>query len=134
MVPKSIVGNWTGKQKVIVRFKNSGLLSYNFKTSPDSVMLSLTIKEDGNVSGSFGSAFFESCTVDKNRGWVGRKLNIATDYIIRGNLKGTIFASDILVQKEISFPFSVAGNALKGTIFQKQGMDIYPMVNVHLIK
>lgn len=132
-VPESLTGNWVGKQKVTIRYHNHG--KYSFITTPDSVEFILSIKENGNVSGSLGSANFEGCSVFKNRGWVGRKLNIKTDYIITGKLAGVIANVDSLADKKISIPFRLADNTILGSIFHlQQRMDVFPMAHVQLVK
>jgi hypothetical protein len=132
-VPSTLVGDWTGKQKVRVRFKN-GLMKYSFLPASDSINLSITFKEDGSVAGSLGNATFTGCSVSKNRGWIGRKLHLFSDFGITGSLKGAIFTGDTLVDKLIMLPINLSDNKISGTIFQKDGADIYPMSDILIIK
>ncbi len=36
--------------------------------------------------------------------------------------------------KEIILPFNVYDKSIDGALFQKQGMDVYPMAMIHLTK
>jgi hypothetical protein len=133
ILPKSLVGSWTGNENVTVRFKVDG--KFYFKTSSDSLVLNLTINENGCVSGNFNTANFENCTLSVNYGWFGRKLNLNTGYIITGELKGSIFPEDTISTKGIKFPITqLINNRNKVTIFQTSGMDVFPMVAVQLTK
>lgn len=128
--PKEITGNWKGKMKVSVRYNIN--LHYSFVHSTDSVPLLLNILPDGKVSGTFGGAMLVNCIVKKNRGWLGKKLDLGTDYVIKGQLAGSIFSTDTLSVKTFSLPFNLTGHCLDGDIFQKDGYEIFPMANVDL--
>jgi len=131
-VPDQLHGEWIGNLKVAVRFNNNG--KFTFVTAPDTVNLNLIVKENGDVSGIFGAAAFESCSICKNRGWISKRLNLGTDYIISGNLTGAIFPTDTIVTKRISFPFNMENHIISGSMFQKQGMGVFPMADIRIIK
>jgi hypothetical protein len=131
-VPAELVGKWESKQKVTVRTKESG--QYIFLNAPDSVLLQFTIDDKGNVSGHLGDAVLENCKVGRNRGNLGRALNLATDYVIKGNLKGAIFPSDPYLNKEISAPFDIKNNKMEGSFFQMFGLDLYPITGMDAVK
>ena len=128
--PQTLLGDWSGKQKVTVRYRIDN--KYSFVTAPDSVGMAITIKDNGIVSGNFGTATFDNCMVEKNRGWLGRLINIKSDFIITGRLNGGIFPGDTLAYKEISLPFNMTDNVIDGAIFQKQGMGAFPMCNIRI--
>jgi len=131
--PSSIVGDWSGKHLVVVRTKTNG--KYNFIKSTGAVNFNLSIHLDGNVTGTLGNASFEGCMVKKNRGWIGRVLNLKTDFVIKGNLVGAIFPDDQNKNKVISMPVDLENNTLKGSLFQIEGaIDMFPMVDVRLSK
>jgi hypothetical protein len=130
-MPKSLVGAWSAKQVVTVRYQ-TGFMSYRFVK--DTVQIAMNIQEDGSVNGSIGGARLEECVLSQNRGWFGRTFDLFTDYIITGKLSGSIFKQDTLTAKEISAPFDVKGDTITGSIFQKQGSDAFPMVNIRLAK
>ena len=132
-VPNSLVGEWRGKQKVTVRYRING--KWVFVGSQQLVGVNLTIAEDGKVTGKVGDASFEQCAVLQNRGWLLRKLNMATDFEIKGNLIGQTFPGDTLYNKGIQFPFYLTPDGhLKGDIFQKQGWGVFPLIDINLIK
>jgi hypothetical protein len=130
-VPKYLTGEWTSTQVVTVRQKNAeGKIHF----AKDSVNIRITIGADGKVEGSCGSGIFNSCTITNNRGWFGRMFNWGSDYIITGTLLGNIFPGDTIIEKEISIPFNLTDGVSQGTLFQKHGADIFPMVNIRLIR
>lgn len=131
-VPPSLVGNWQSKQKVTVRDKQRG--DFVFINAPDSISLQFNIDANGNVSGHLGDAVFENCKVQKNRSESGKRLNLATDYIIKGELKGAIFSSDPHLKKEINAPFDIRNNKMEGSLFQRFGLDLYPITGMDAIR
>lgn len=131
-VPALLVGKWESKQKVTVRTKEKG--KYVFINAPDSILLQFSIDENGNVSGHLGDATLENCKVQKNRGEFGKALNLATDYVIKGNLKGAIFSADPHLTKEISAPFDVKNNKMEGSFFQMFGLDLFPVTGMDASK
>lgn len=133
VMPKTLVGTWSTTQKITVRFK-AGMFSYRFASSAVPVNIVMNIHEDGTVEGSVGEAKWEGCSVVDNRGWWEKTTNSSGGYIIIGKLTGNIFAQDTLAAKEIKMPFHLKDNMMAGTLFQKQGMGVFPMVNVHLSK
>lgn len=133
VMPKTLVGTWSASQKITVRFKD-GMFSFRFAASPVPVNMVMTIHEDGTVDGSVGEAKWEACSVVDNRGWWEEMTNSGAGYMLTGKLTGNIFAQDTLAAKEIKMPFQMKDNIIEGTLFQKQGMGVFPMVDVHLTK
>lgn len=131
-VPSHLVGNWQSRQKLTVRTKTDG--KFVFIEAPDSVQLRFTIDAKGNISGKIGNADLVNCTVEKNRGELGRKLNLATDYVVKGELNGAIFPNDPQPFKKISAPFNVDNNKMDGSLFQLFGFDLYPMSSFNAVK
>ena len=131
-VPESLVGKWEGKDKVTVRIKVNG--EFVFIKAQDSIPFIINIQSDGTVQGSLGGAKFNNCKISKNRGELGKKLNLATDFVIKGDLSGKIFENDPEVIKKISMPFDNKNGNLKGSLFQMFGLDLYPVADVNLFK
>ncbi|MBI5916705.1 MAG: hypothetical protein HY842_15110 [Bacteroidetes bacterium] len=129
--PEIPVGSWSATQETTVRFKAP---REPFRFVSDTVGIAVNIHDDGTVDGSVGEADFEGCSIRRNRGNLGRQLNLATDFVITGKLRGSIFPQDTLVEKPISMPFNMKDNFMDGAIFQKNGMGIFPMVNIHLAR
>ncbi len=131
-VPTHLLGNWQSKQAFTVRTKTDG--NFVFVQAPDSVLLSFTIDNTGKLTGKIGNADLVNCKVEKNRGELGRKLNLATDYVVKGELNGSIFQNDPNPNKKISAPFNVINNKMEGSLFQLFGMDLYPMSSFNATK
>ncbi len=49
-----------------------------------------TLHEDGSVEGTVGNATMQDACLRRNRGWLGRKLGWATDYVIVGKLQDSV--------------------------------------------
>ncbi len=131
LIPETLQGNWTGIPIVTVRTFEQG--RFHFTRNPDSVKLSITISEDGTVTGKLGTAVFDGCQMKKNRGSLSRKLNLFSDYVITGKLTGPIFPTDPIAVKVISMPLNQKDGHLKGSLFQKQFITgIYPMADINL--
>jgi hypothetical protein len=64
--------------------------------------------------GFSGGARLSRCFVKKNRGWLGKKLNIKTDYIVRGYLEGSVVTRDVGGTRKIAMPFNVRDGKLTG--------------------
>ncbi|SDC33735.1 hypothetical protein [Williamwhitmania taraxaci] len=128
--PESIVGSWSANQRVTVRFLVDG--KYQFKTAPDSINLTLNISANGQVSGNMGDASFEACSIHKNRNWLFKKLHLGTDFVITGTLKGSVFAVDTIDSKDIHLSFNMDDGIISGILFQKGGMNSFPMVTITL--
>ncbi len=124
--PEHVHGKWTGKQKVTVRFDFKD--HFEFLSSPDSLQLVLVLHENGDVTGGLGTATLEGCTLSPNRNKVSSAMNLFSDFVIRGSLKGSLFPGDTIPVKHISIPLNLEVSDFKGTVFQHQGIGAYPMV------
>jgi hypothetical protein len=131
VMPESLVGTWSSKQEITIRF-SQGVASFRFVKS--TVNIVMNIHADGSVDGTAGGAKFEGCSVAKNRNWLFKLLGLFTDYKIRGRLIGRTFAEDTLTKKEIDIPFNMKDNIIDGTIFHSSKMEAFRMVNIHLTK
>ncbi len=72
--PQALVGRWEAEPKLRV-----GRLPVSF-----------TLHEDGTVEGTVGDAAMQDAYFKRNRGWLFRMLPFATEYIIKGDLKGPL--------------------------------------------
>jgi len=101
------------------------------------VTLELTIHENGTVRGMVGGAELKGCVLKQNRGELGRRLNVASDYVIMdGYLDGAIVAEDTVPKKNLSIPFDIVDGHIQGTLFwQKEGRYPLPlMLQIDLVK
>ena len=76
----------------------------------------MDIFADGRVTGTVGDAKLTEGRFQQNRGWLGRKLNLATDYIITGNLDGYIVAADGITRKRVMIPLNFSSGSFNGGV------------------
>lgn len=118
-VPEPLLGDWHGEQTI--------RLPIVFVPEPDNdpsddvlvpIAIDLTIHEDGTVTGRVGDAELVDCVLKQNRGELGRRLNVATDYIVMdGSLVGAIVPEDETLQKDLTIPFNLVDGHLRGSLF-----------------
>lgn len=133
VMPVELAGTWSGSEIITVRFKTNGK-PYQFIISKESLPVIFKINNDGRVDGTIGNAKLMGCKVNRNRNAIGRALNLATDYVITGNLTGSIFQEDTIFLRNISAPFDMKNKTLNGSIFQRDGLDLFPMAGLKLAK
>ena len=79
-VPQALVGTWEGEtERFVQRWYTGGTYPVTFH-----------LREDGTVEGKVGNASFHNAHFKRNRGWIGRILNLASDYIVKGDLEGSL--------------------------------------------
>ncbi len=105
IVTPATAGHWEGNARIIVTWCHQTNLP-----------VQLDIGADGSVVGTVGDARLEAGRFQQNRGWVGRKLNLATDYIITGNLSGAIVAAEGIDRSGVMIPLNLSGGNLKGGV------------------
>ena len=103
VVKPEMVGKWTGKGKIIVDWCDQ-----------EHLPVQLAIAAGGKVTGTVGDASLQDGEFKQNRGAIGRKLNIKTDYIIRGNLSGEIISSHNIKRSRVSIPLNFNNGAFSG--------------------
>lgn len=132
VMPDFLAGNWAASNPVSVRTKPDG--NWKFTPSPGPIEVNILISDSGNITGSIGNATLKNTVVKKNRGWLGRHLHLATDYELVGELEGPIWENDPLKTKNIIAPFNYENGQFNGTLFQKEKMGLYPMMDFNLKK
>jgi hypothetical protein len=100
-----MTGQWEGNAQIIVSW-----------TTQRTLPVTLGIQSDGKVSGKVGDATLTNGRFKANRGWLGRNLNIKTDYIITGDLNGPVIAAENIKRKGVMMPLTFATNAFKGAV------------------
>ena len=100
-----VAGHWAGSARIIVSWCQQTNLN-----------VAVDIRADGNVSGKVGGATLIGGRFAANRGWLGRKLNLATDYIITGRLEGALVPAEGIVRDRVYIPLNLKDNALVGGI------------------
>ena len=104
-VASGMMGRREGKAQIIVSWCRQTDLRVTVK-----------IEADGNVTGTVGDATLINGRFKRNRGWLGRKLNLATDYIIEGKLCGPVVAAEGITRKSVSIPLNFIGGAFVGGV------------------
>jgi hypothetical protein len=131
-MPEALAGSWSGVQSVSTRYTDK---EHKFCFIEDTLPVMITIRPDGKVSGFVGPSKFVNCKVDKNRGWLGKILHIATDFGIEGFLSGKLNMQDKQSVKKIAIPFNIEDSSMNGTIFLTNQAEMLPIVyTLHLKK
>ena len=104
-VTPAMVGQWRGNAQIIMTW-----------CQETNLPVSIQIKTDGSVSGKVGDATLANGQLERNRGWIGRKLHVKTDYIITGRLEGPIVAREKIHRSGVSIPLNFSGGAFVGGV------------------
>ena len=104
-LPAGLTGNWTGDARIIVVWAKQKHLP-----------VALEIHPDATVTGTVGDATLVDASVRKNRTDLGRQLNLATDYIITGDLTSPLIAAEHITRDSLNIPFNLHGRTIKGGI------------------
>ena len=94
--PASMVGRWEGRAEVAVNWCKATELP-----------LTLTIGEDGAVTGKVGDAALANGHVFPNPGRARQGLTLQTSYVIEANLDGPLVAAEGIKRDEICIPVEV---------------------------
>ena len=130
-LPASLAGDWAARLPVTVRTRQPRG-GYRFTT--DTVAIAFVLAADGEARGTVGGAVVENAYVVRNRGPLGRKLHLATDFQLSGRLQGALFAGDSVPTLDVLAPFDLRGDTLVGTLFQKVAMGMVPMADLRLLR
>ena len=99
----AVAGHWEGDARIIVSWCRQKNLH-----------VTMDIQKDGSVTGKVGDAMLVKGRFEANRGWMGRKLDLATDHIVRGSLQGPVVAAEGITRESVSIPLNLVGGALVG--------------------
>jgi hypothetical protein len=103
-VPQALVGTWEGEaERFVQRWYTGGTYPVSFY-----------LREDGTVDGTVGDASFHNAQFRRNRGWIGRILNLASDYIVKGDLEGLLKREIQCGKVDIYLNFDKSG--LRGSV------------------
>lgn len=128
-VGTNLVGTWEGKAAFHVPTSEPGAARGGYSNEP--VTVRIRIAPDGTVEGQVGTARLVGCKLKPNRGWCGRMLHLATDYIIcDGWVEGPVVAADPKTAKRsFTLPFNEEGGTLQGGLMVLQkGAYPFPML------
>lgn len=108
--PAEMTGTFSGSAKIVVNW-----------TKQRNLPVKLTINADRSVSGKIGDAVLKNGRLKKNRGAIGRKLNIKTDHIITGDLSGPIIAAEKITREGVSVPLNFKQGTYTGGLHTSGG-------------
>lgn len=102
VITPAMTGHWEGDARIVVSW-----------CKQTSLHCAMDVAPDGTVTGKIGDATLVNASLVRNRGWVARRLDLATDYIVKGELKGDMVASERIRRRGVSIPldFTAAGYA-----------------------
>jgi hypothetical protein len=104
IVLPSMVGHWEGNARIIMTW-----------CQQTNLPITLDIRADNTVAGKVGDATLINGRLRRNRGWLGRKLQVKTDYIITGNLTGPVVAAENITRSGVKMPVNFRlGNFVGG--------------------
>ena len=103
VVRPEMVGHWEGDGKIIVTW-----------CQQTNLPVTLDVKADGGVTGKIGDATLTKGQLRRNRGWLGKKLNIKTDYVITGRLEGPIVSAEGITRSGVNIPINYSTGKFVG--------------------
>jgi len=104
-VTPAMAGHWEGDARIIVSW-----------CQQKNLVVKLELHADGNVTGTVGDARLTDGRFASNRGWLGRKLNLWSDYIITGGLDGVIVAAEGIKRGRVMMPLNYNDGLFKGGV------------------
>jgi hypothetical protein len=104
-VPVPMTGSWKGEAQIIVVW-----------CKQTNLQVRLHIQRDGQVTGKVGDAVLRNGRFERNRGWLGRKLNLKTDYLVSGDLDGPIVAAENILRRSVSVPLNFYNGKFAGGV------------------
>jgi hypothetical protein len=103
VVTEAMAGEWEGRAHIIVNW-----------VQQTNLVIRLHVQRDGAVSGIIGDAVLTKGRLRSNRGWLGRKLNIKTDYMIEGRLNGPLLGAENISRASVKMPLNFNGTNFVG--------------------
>jgi hypothetical protein len=105
VVTPAMVGHWEGNARI-------GMTWCHQTNLP----VKVDIHADGSVTGTVGDAKLTDGRFQRNRGWLLRKLNWATDYIIKGGMDGAIVAAEGITRSSVKMPLNFSNGTFVGGV------------------
>ncbi len=103
VVTPAMVGHWEGNARIVVNWCHQKNLS-----------VKVDIHTDGSVSGTVGDAKLTDGRFESNRGWLGRKLNLWSDYIIAGGLDSDFVSAEGIKRERVSLALNYKDGIFNG--------------------
>lgn len=72
--------------------------------------------------GTVGDGKLTGGRFQPNRGWLGRKLNLWSDYVIVGGLDGSLVAAEAVTRRSVALPLNYSSGTFKGGVHSSGAM------------
>ncbi len=121
-IPSSLVGTWAGTAN-------------NTHVTPKNAPMPLTliVSEDGSVTGTLGTASVKNGAIKRNRGKLGKRLNMKSDFLIYADLEGSLVSEKDIRYKGVFINMNIENGKVvaagfstthspHGTSITKQGL------------
>ena len=109
-VPEELMGVW---HKAVTLYEPLKTQQAQAGPSWQPLEFRMEVHADGRVTGGLGGARLVDCRMEINRSILGRKLQIKTDWIVKGGaLQGPLFPGDTDTLRHFTIPFDVDGNCV----------------------
>jgi len=105
IVTPTMIGHWEGNARIVSAWCHQTNLP-----------VKVDIHADGSVTGTVGDAKLTEGRFESNRGWLGRKLNLYSDYIITGGLDGAIVAAESITRTSVKMPLNFSDGTFAGGV------------------
>jgi hypothetical protein len=105
VVTPAMVGHWEGNAYIVAAWCHQTNLT-----------VKVDIHADGSVSGTVGDAKLTDGRFLRNRGWLGRKLNMYSDNVIKGGLDGPILAAQGITRSSVGIPLGFKDGMFDGSV------------------
>jgi hypothetical protein len=128
LVTQGMAGDWRGQGEIVVNW-----------TRQKEILVQLSISPDGTVQGTIGDAALTGGRLTRNRGWLGRALDIKTDYIITGRLQNCLIAAEGVCRDSVKIPLNwseghfTGGLQTNGTIAGGKNRMVFTVSNLSLL-
>lgn len=137
-VDPSLVGVWHGECVIDLPVVfDPTQLPEDVERTKTTIPLDITIHTDASVTGTIGEAKLDECVLKHNRSELGRRLNMASDYIIMdGYLSGPIvLGEDENDLKTFTIPFDLVDEHIEGGLMWLQEWKYpFPLCDVDLAR
>lgn len=104
-VDAAMTGRWEGRARIVVAWCRQPTLP-----------VAIDIHRDGRVTGRVGDADLVQGRLARNRGWLGRQLDLGTDYRITAELRGPLVAAEGISRASVSLPLNFADGSFTGGV------------------
>ena len=101
----SMIGRWKGDAQIAVNWTKA-------RTLP----VEIVIAADDRVTGTVGNAALVDGRFSRNRGWITRRLDWKTDYIIDAKLQGPVIAAEGIERESVRIPLNWTSGHFEGGV------------------